>query len=124
MARVGVAMLAVGLMMAGAQTASAGDVAAGEKVFGRLCKSCHILEAEGPRRMGPTLAGLNGRKAGSVEGFNYSPAYGPSKVIWNAETLDTYLKNPREMMPKTRMVIRVANDAQRADLIAFLQTVK
>jgi cytochrome c len=103
----------------------AADAAAGETVFRRLCAACHIVTAEGRRGVGPTVFGVVGRKAGSVEGFRYSAAKRDATLVWTPETLDPYLTNPREFMPGTTMAfagIRSAED--RANVIAYLQTLK
>ncbi|MGF1462660.1 MAG: c-type cytochrome [Maricaulaceae bacterium] len=97
-----------------------GDAAAGERIFAR-CKACHVLE-EGTNRVGPSLYGLFGRTAGSVEGFRYSEANKNSGVVWNDETLFAYLENPRAYMPGNRMAFGGLRDAQqRADVIAYLK---
>jgi len=78
-----------------------GDAAAGAKVFNK-CKACHSLE-EGKNKVGPSLHGVIGRKAASIDGFKYSKAMQESGLTWDAETLETYLKNPRGLVPGTRM---------------------
>jgi cytochrome c len=59
----------------------------GEKVFKRFCSACHTTES-GANKIGPSLAGVVGRKAASVPAFNYSEASRNSGVTWNAATLD------------------------------------
>lgn len=71
--------------------------------------------------MGPNLNKLFGRKAGSVAGFNYSPALKESGIVWDAKTLDQYLAAPTATVPGTRMVMKVADPARRAALIAYLK---
>jgi cytochrome c len=71
--------------------------------------------------MGPNLHGLFGRKAGSVPGFNYSPALKASKIVWNAQTLDQFLAAPAQKVPGTRMPMKVTDPAKRAALIAYLK---
>lgn len=117
------ALLAASVVVAPA--AQAQDVAAGEAAFRRLCSACHIVAAEGPRRLGPTVFGVVGRKAGSVEGFRYSSAKRDADLVWTPEQLDKYLANPREFMPGTTMAFAgIRNDAERANVIAYLQTLK
>lgn len=97
-----------------------GNAAEGEKVFVQ-CKTCHVKEA-GQNRVGPSLAGIVGRAAGTVEGFNYSPANKNSGITWSAEKLFQYLEKPARVVPGTKMVFAGLPDAQkRADVIAYLQ---
>ena len=70
----------------------------GETLFKKNCAICHTVEA-GKNKIGPSLAGVIGRKAGSVLGFAYSAANKSSGDVWNAQTLDTYLAAPRKFMP-------------------------
>jgi cytochrome c len=112
-----------GLLLAGFSTdALAADSAAGEKIFKAQCGICHAVVA-GQNRIGPTLFGVVGRRAGSVPGFNYTADHKKLGVTWDAATLDKYLVNPRAMVPDTSMVYAgLKDDAQRADLVAYLET--
>lgn len=97
-----------------------GDAAAGENVF-LQCKACHVVE-EGVNRVGPSLAGIIGNQAGSVEGFNYTDANANSGITWTPEKMFQYLEDPRRVIPGTRMAYAGLKDGQkRADLIAYLQ---
>jgi len=120
----GLAALAAGAFMVPAMAQNAaGDAARGRTVFAR-CAACHAV-TPGTNRIGPSLAGVVGRKAGSVAGFNYSPAMKGSKVVWNARSLDTFLTRPSAIVPGTRMAFAgIANPADRANLIAYLGTVR
>ena len=80
------------------------------------------MEAGGKSVMGPNLNGLMGRQAGSVAGFKYSPALKASKIRWDEKSLDEYLAAPTKKVPGTRMVVKVADPARRAALIAYLKT--
>jgi len=85
------------------------------------CRTCHVMDP-GVNRMGPSLAGIIGRKAGSVDGFNYSPAMAESEITWTPEKLYQFLENPRRVVPGNRMAFAgVRNDQERANLIAYLK---
>ncbi|MGD9670633.1 MAG: cytochrome c family protein [Hyphomicrobiaceae bacterium] len=115
-------VLAAGLMMALPTMASAADVANGESVF-KKCKACHATD--GKNKVGPHLDGVLGRKAGSVDGFNYSEAMKNSGITWNEAELDKYLKDPKADIPGNKMVfVGIKDDADRADLVAYLATLK
>lgn len=108
-----------------ASPASAADAAAGEQAVRRLCSACHIVTAEGRRGVGPTLWGVVGRKSGAIEGFRYSSANQNANIVWTPEVLDKYLTNPREVVPGTIMAFAgIRNDTERANVIAYLQTLK
>ena len=97
------------------------DAEKGKKVFNK-CKTCHTLEAGGKNKVGPNLYGLFGRTAGTVEGFKYSDAMKESGIIWDEETVDAYLTNPKEFMPKNKMSFPgLKKEEQRADVIAYLK---
>jgi cytochrome c len=112
-----------GLLLAGSATAAlAADPAAGQKIFKAQCGICHTVVA-GENRIGPTLFGVVGRAAGSVPGFNYTADHKKLGIAWDAATLDKYLANPRAMVPDTSMVYAgLKDDAERADLVAYLET--
>lgn len=108
-----------------APAVQAQDVAAGETAFRRLCAACHIVTAEGRRGVGPSLFGIVGRKSGTVEGFRYSSANQNANVVWTPEQLDKYLINPREFMPGTTMAFAgIRNESERANVVAYLQSLK
>jgi cytochrome c len=99
---------------------AAPDAARGEKVYDR-CMACHALAAD---RVGPHHCGLIGRRAGSVPGFEYSPAMKKSGIVWNDSTLDRFLAKPLAVVPGSTMTYDgVADAGERADLIAYLKKV-
>lgn len=98
-----------------------GDAAAGEKVF-MQCATCHVVEP-GVNRVGPSLAGIVGRAAGTVEGFNYTDANKNSGITWTPEKMFQYLENPQRVIPGTKMAFAGLKSGQdRANVIAYLQT--
>lgn len=101
--------------------AEPGDAARGDRDF-RACAPCHSLEPD--RNMtGPSLAGLWGRKAGSLPSFErYSDALKSSGIIWDDRSLDGWLTDPDRMVPDNEMPFNGIKDARdRADLLAFLK---
>ncbi len=97
-----------------------GDAAAGKLVFAQ-CRTCHVTD-EGVNRTGPSLHNIVGREAGSVEGFNYSPANANSGITWTEEKMFQYLEDPQRVIPKTKMIFAGLPEAQkRADIIAYLK---
>lgn len=101
--------------------ASAADADHGKSVF-RQCSVCHS-DKPGENRVGPSLAGVFGKKAGEAPGFNYSKPMKDSGITWNDESLDKYLENPPQVVKGTRMAFPgVKNPKDREDLIAYLKT--
>jgi cytochrome c len=119
------AATATALVISASSAMAAGDAAEGEKVFKRSCGSCHVAAKDGPKRLGPPLFGLLGRKAGSIEGFRYSDANKNSGVTWTPEILDQYLVDPKKFMPGTNMAFAgLKKDDERANIVAYLETLK
>lgn len=108
------------LFMALATPALAGgDASAGAKVFAR-CAGCHTTD--GTAKAGPSLAGIMGRKAGTIPGFRYSKALPASGLVWDEATLDNFLAAPMKTVPGTYMVLAVPSAKERTDLIAYLKS--
>ena len=102
---------------------AAGDPVAGKAVFGK-CSICHSVAA-GKNVIGPSLFGVVGRKSASEPGFYYSDAMKKADKTWDAATLDSYLTNPKAMVPGTKMVFPgLPKPEDRANLIAYLETLK
>ena len=109
-------ILAAAALFTGAAGA-AGDAQRGEQLYTR-CAACHALAYD---RVGPRHCGLLGRRAGSVEGFEYSAAMKKSGIVWNAATLERFIADPLRVVPATSMTYAGIKDArERADVIAYL----
>ena len=110
-------LLALGAI-AGAAAAAAAEPL-GQQVYAR-CAACHAIEAN---RTGPQHCGLFGRRAGTAPGYEaYSQALRDSRIVWDAQTLDRFLRDPMAAVPGTTMgYAGVKDDAERAALIAWLR---
>jgi cytochrome c len=98
------------------------NVASGQQLF-EQCAACHEVTAT--NGLGPGLLGIVGRASASVAGFRYSPALKRANLVWDAKNLDAYLSDPQKLVPGNLMPFSGIDDPQmRADLIAYLQTVK
>ena len=116
-------MIATIAFAASAGSALAQDAAAGEQVFRRMCSPCHDVGADAKVKLGPPLNGIEGRKAGTYEGFNYSQVNKNSGITWTDESFAKYIRNPMQEMPGTRMAfVGIKNDKDIADLWAYLKS--
>ena len=112
------------LAFVNAQALQAADAKNGQAIFSR-CAACHTDAKGGPSGVGPNLFGVVGRKAASLPGFSYSGALKSSGIVWTNQKLDPWIADPMQVVPGTRMAFGGISDAkQRADLIAYLDTLK
>ena len=115
------AVLAALALAASTAAASAQDVAAGEQSF-KKCLPCHSVGAGAKNKVGPELNGLDGRKAGASEGFNYTEGNKSSGITWNESVFKEYIKDPRAKIPGTKMVFAgIKNEQEVNDLWAYLK---
>lgn len=116
------ATLAAALVLA-APAHAEGDAAKGEKVFAK-CKACHENQ-KGVNKVGPTLKGVVGRKAGAAEGFKYSEAMaakGAEGLVWDEANIAAYLADPKGFIPKNKMAFPgLKKPEEVADVIAYLK---
>ena len=104
-----------------------GDAVRGKKVF-KKCKACHAIKA-GKHRIGPSLHGVIGRKAGTAEGFKRYKGLRGATWVWDETILDAYLTNPKKFVKektkkKSSMVLKLKKKRNRDDVIAYLKTLK
>ncbi len=96
----------------------------GADLFKQQCATCHSLNPSDPPRQGPYLAGIFGRKPGSVVGFRYSPGYASTDFVWDEAHLDLYLTDPQAVIPGAIMLYKQKNADVRKAIIAFLKDQK
>lgn len=119
---VSAAMLCLGL--GSVQARAAGDAEAGKVLFNAKCAICHA-PVEGQNKIGPSLWGVVGRKAGTLASYTYSDAMKGANRTWDAATLDDYLIAPRQKIPGIKMIFAGLPDtADRQNVIAYLATLK
>jgi cytochrome c len=124
LAKLALPAFGIALAVSFAATAPAANVANGKALFSR-CAACHTADKGGPNGLGPNLYGVVGRKAGSKKDFSYSNAMRNSGIVWTNQKLDAYITHPADIVPGNRMAFAGLPDAkQRADLIAWLDTLK
>ncbi|MDC0190758.1 c-type cytochrome [Rhodospirillales bacterium] len=104
-----------------------GDKVRGKKVFNK-CKACHSIKA-GKHKIGPSLAGVIGRKAGTVKGFKRYKGLKGADWTWDEATLDEYLTNPKLFVKsrnkrKSAMMLKLKKKRDRDNVIAYLKTLK
>ncbi len=122
---IGRLMLATGAaaLLATAAQAS-GDAKAGADVFKR-CAICHATTKDAPKKIGPNLFGVMGRKAGTNPGFNYSPAMKNSAITWDEEKMEAFIAHPQQVVAGNKMPFAGISDHKQAeDLTAYLGTLK
>ena len=102
---------------------AAEDVGAGQEIYQAQCSACHSNQP-GVNGIGPSLAGVAGRKAGSLPGFHYTPAISGSGLTWDAKTFIQFLADPTKLVPGTAMTVMVPDETGRANLFAYLATLK
>ena len=104
-----------------AADSSQGSAERGEAVYQDRCVMCHQLYGAG---QGPSLKGVVGRPAASLPEFPYTAALKASGLVWSASRLDAFLSGPAELVPGTAMPMTVQDPSDRADLIAYLASLR
>jgi cytochrome c len=110
--------------MAAATGAQAQDAAAGKAIVYGRCGACHQLQSPKSGPQAPSLVGVVGRKIAGLPDFNYSNALKSKGGAWTPATIDVFLSSPVRFAPGTRMLMAVVDKKDRANVIAYLQTVK
>jgi cytochrome c len=123
--RVKILLAILAALPVGAAAETLGDSEAGATIFRTQCGACHMVGPDAKNRIGPSLTGIYGRRAGSIDGFIYSKSMarmGADGLTWTIERLDAYIENPKALVSGTRMNYRGLKDTQqRHDLMAYLR---
>jgi cytochrome c len=114
-------LIAAMVTVASAGVAAAQDLAAGATAY-KKCAACHDVGPTAKNKVGPVLNGLDGRKSGSITGYNYSDANKASGITWNEESFVDYIKDPKAKIPNTKMVFAgIKNETEAKALWAYLK---
>ena len=114
-------IVAAALIAASTVVGFAQDVEKGANSF-KKCLPCHSIGPGAKNKIGPELNGLDGRKSGTVPGFNYSDANKNSGIVWDEATFKEYIKDPRAKIPGTKMTFPgIKNEQEINDLWAYLK---
>lgn len=117
-------ILAAAMSFAAGSALAAGDAAAGARIFKSKCAVCHTAEP-GKNRVGPSLHGVVGRHAGTVEKFKYSDSVKAAKIVWSEAEIAAYLENPKAFLPGNKMIFAgLSSAADRDDIVAYLKSLK
>ncbi|MGQ2978995.1 MAG: c-type cytochrome [Polaromonas sp.] len=103
------------------RTPPPGDVQRGAALYQARCTACHAVDAN---KIGPAHRGVMGRRVGSLKGYSYSAELAQSRLRWTPQTLYAWLEDPEELVAGQRMGFQVDDPQERADLIAWLATLK
>lgn len=98
-----------------------GRAEVGQRLYQAQCLECHAIDHH---RIGPLHQGVVGRLAGSAPGYDYSTGLKRSTIRWTPQTLDRWLADPDAYVPNQQMDFKVEDAQERADLIAYLATLK
>lgn len=101
--------------------ATKGNAVQGKAIYQAKCSACHSPDND---RVGPKHAGVLGRKAGGVKGYDYSPELARSKLVWTQAKLLSWLADPEALIPGQRMGYRLGLAQEREDVVAYLATLK
>ncbi|MDI1341416.1 c-type cytochrome [Polaromonas sp.] len=103
------------------RTPPPGDVLRGQSLYESRCTACHAVDSN---RVGPAHRGVMGRRVGSLPGYKYSEELARSRLRWTPQTLNTWLQDPEDLVAGQRMGFQVDDAQERADLIAYLATLR
>ncbi len=108
----------IGLAAVALAAVASDESSRGSQLFTQFCTGCHGVETDNE---GPRLRGVFGRRAGSVEGFQYSEALKNARFTWNTDTLKQWLTDPGKLVPGTDMKFRVPDADARDEIVRYLE---
>ena len=116
-------VLGAAVLVAADAAQAQGDIKRGEKLF-EDCRACHQVERGPSAGVGPSLFGVFGRGAATLDDFRYSPALKRSGITWTPQTINAYITDPQQVVPANRMPYAgMPDERDRADLILYLQQI-
>ena len=98
-----------------------GSAQLGAALYQQHCTACHTIDSS---KIGPAHRGVMGRRVGSLPGYKYSAELAASRLRWTPQTLNTWLADPEDLVSGQRMGFQIDSMQERADLIAYLATLK
>jgi cytochrome c len=112
-------------MAAAMPAIAAQEESEGKVAFNNSCRTCHSFK-EGDNRLGPTLHGVVGRKAGSIDGFSFSSAMKSSGITWDDATLNEFIANPDKVVHGNAMKPfgGIADATERGKIVEYLKSLK
>jgi cytochrome c len=114
-------IIAVALIVSSVGVTLAQNAEKGATLF-KQCSACHKIGPGATNAVGPELNGLDGRHSGSAPNYNYSEANKNSGIVWNEQTFEEYIKDPKAKIPSTKMIFAgIKNEQQAKDLWAYLK---
>ena len=123
-----IASLTLGLPALGQSSAArdwvnppSGDAQKGAALYQRHCTGCHAIDSN---KIGPAHRGVMGRRVGSLPGYKYSAELAASRLRWTPQTMNTWLADPEDLVIGQRVGFSIESEQERADLIAYLATLK
>ena len=115
-------LVAALISVAGIGAAAAQDLAAGATSY-KKCAACHDVGPTAKNKVGPVLNGLEGRKSGTIAGYNYSDANKASGITWSEASFLDYIKDPKAKIPNTKMVFAgIKNETEANNLWAYVSS--
>jgi cytochrome c len=114
-------LIAAVISVAGTGVAAAQDLTAGATSY-KKCVTCHDVGPTAKNKVGPVLNGLDGRKSGTIAGYNYSEANKSSGITWSEATFLDYIKDPKAKIPGTKMIFPgIKNEGEAKSLWAYIK---